>query len=615
MICGLQMRTPGRPVGLDAMLATLPGGESTTCGAWTDGTAGLGWRGDPDLRPGRRDLLPRIEGATGLAVTASVRLDDRTALCCALGIPPGQHPKPPDSVLLLRAYERWGAECPNHLLGDFAFAVWDGRRRTLFLTRDHVGTRPLFYSLSAERVVFASDVGAVLAVPGVSDALDEAAVAMVLGRELHPLGEHTYYRAVRRLPPGHTLTIAGASTRVTRWWRPEDVPAASTADDDTVAEAFLDLYARAVEDRTREVSRVGVHLSGGLDSSSVAALAARAGRRAGHASPPGFSWHAPPNGIPDGAPEAREHRMIDAVRRAHGMEVFFCPLDAAAMLDYLRRDGTRDAVLVPNEAPVQRCAARHGVRVLLSGWGGDEGISYNGRGYEAGLLREARLVALWRFMRENSRHPFAATILRAAVPLCWPKAGQILVDLRQGRRTGRGPGFIHPGFARRARPVPAPTEPRGGVQRHQLQLLRLGHLAERMDEWAASGAHHGIEYGYPLLDRRVLEFALALPPEQYRRGRVNRWLMRHALGALLPAEVCRNLDKREPVRGESLLSALDGALPAVRRILETRSSPPSRSTYCDMPRLTAHLDAARFRATEDPWLAQRVMCALCFLDF
>ena len=611
MICGIHRRAPGPVAGLDAMLAALPGAGTSTSAAWTRGVAALGWRGDPDLRTDRPGQSLWVDPGSGLVVTASVRLDDRAALCDALGIPGSQREELPDSALLLRAYERWGRECPNHLLGDYAFAVWDARRRTLFLARDHVGTRPLLYSLGAERIVFASDVGAVLAAPNVSDALDEAAVATLLSGPSSGLGEHTCYRAVRRLPPGHSLEVAGSSLRRERWWRPEDAPAIPIRGDDAVAEALLELYGRAVEDRMRGVRRVGVHLSGGLDSSSVAALAARARRRAGQPPPHAFAWQPPRGETPNGASDSTEHELIEAVCEAHGLVPSYCPPDAAGMLDYLRRDGTRDLNIHPNEEPVQRAAARREVRVLLSGFGGDEGISFNGQGYDAELLRDGRLIALWRLTRQRSRRPLAAILLRVALPIAWPDAMRILTELRAGQWPWRHT-LIDPDFARRARPVPTPPLPRTGARRRQLARLWFGRLAERMEGWATTGARHGIEYGYPLLDRRLLEFALGLPPEQYRRGPTSRWLMRHALGALLPAAVCRQAKEADPARFGALRNALDGALPAVRKILAARPDPPARSAYLDMQRLRASLESER---PHDGLRAGVIVKALRFLDF
>ena len=129
-----------------------------------------------------------------------------------------------------------------------------------------------------------------------------------------------------------------------------------------------------------------------------------------------------------------------------------------------------------------------------------------------------------------------------------------------------------------------------------------------MEGWAASGARRGIEYRYPLLDRRLLEFALGLPPEQFRRGRWNRWLMRHALGAalrgappgtsadgpVLPPEICWNRSKADPARIDAALDAFAEALPVLRRELRRRA--PARACYVDMPRLLDGLDADRFRA-------------------
>ncbi|MYD86895.1 MAG: hypothetical protein F4130_12660 [Acidobacteria bacterium] len=612
MICGIHRRTPGPVTGLAAMRAALPGAESATSAAWTDGAAGFGWRGDARLRKDRPGCTPLLDPGPGLAVTASARLDDRSGLCDALDIARGERAALPDSALLLRAYARWGRDCPNHLLGDFAFALWDARRRTLFLARDPVGTRPLLYSLSVDRIVFASDVGAVLAAPGVSDELDEATVAALLAPRPAVLGERTCYRTIRRLPPGHTLTVTQDTVRLDRWWRPENVPAAPTLGDDAVAEAFLALYASAVEDRLRGVGRVGVHLSGGLDSSSVAALATRANRRSGRPLPLTFSWQPPPRDGPNGPAEPAEHALIEAVCTAHGLEPIYCPPDAAGILDYVRRDGTRDLEVNPHEEPVRRAAAGRGVRVLLSGWGGDEGVSFNGRGYEAGLLRRGRFVPLWRFARERSRRPLAAILLRAALPLVWPDAARTLLDLRRGRPPARRRGFAHPGFAQRVRPPPVSALPRSGARETQLHLLRQGHLAERMDGWATSGAQRGIEYAYPLLDRRLLEFALGLPAERYRHGAGHRWLMRHGLRSLLPAEVRLHTSKQDPVRFGAFQAAVAAALPQVRTLLDARSVPPLRSGYLDMPRLRACLDPERHLAAPQ---YGGLLVALRFLDF
>ena len=613
-ICGIWMRSGDVPDGLDGMLAALPCRATHTGVAWTDGPLSFGQRGDPAVAVRPPASRPCVDRAAGLAVVASARLDDRDALCDVLGIPRPQRAGLPDGALILRAYERWGDACPERLLGDYAFAVWDSRRSRLFCARDHIGTRPFYYHLATQRVVFASDIEAVLAAPGVSGAFDESAVATWLTNGERPFGAHTFLRAVRRLLPGHVLAVEGGTACIARWWRPENAPLAPAASDDAHAEAFLDLYARAVADRLRGTDPVGVHLSGGLDSSSIAALAARALRDAGRPAPLAFGWHPPPGDGPRTAAAAAEYGLIEAVSRQAGLRVRYLSPAAADIVAFLRRDATRiedDGTLVHEEI-VQRGAAEQGVRIMLSGWGGDEGISFNGRGYYPQLLRDGRLGVLWRELRERGRRPLPAILLEAVLPLLFPGARPVVDRLRRGKWPLRKDPFINPEFARRVRLLPRHVFPRAGVRAMQLAFLQRGHLGLRMEGWAASGARHGIEYRYPLLDRRVLEFALGLPPEQFRRAGGNRWLMRRALAPILPPQVCWNANKRDPARFGALEDALAEALPAVRSLLEARAAPPSRSRYLDMPRLTAQLDAVRFRAPSRRW---SIIHALRFLDF
>lgn len=304
-ICGIREAT-GRAAEralLDAMLTALAdyGAERA---AWGEGAVGMGWRGVPAAdRAGAVESIRR-DAAAGLVLVADARLDDRDALCGALGVHGAERTVVGDGDLILRAYRRWGRACPRRLLGDYAFAVWDQRKRLLFCARDHVGARPFYYSSAGGRFVFASAVEAVLAA-GVSNALDEAAVVTHLTTPLLRSDTHTFFAAVRKLPPGHVLTVAADAAgdgtgdlRLERYWQPEHAPLVRPASDDACAEQLLHLYAQAVRDRLRTSGRgrdgdVGVHVSGGLDSSSVAVLATRELRRQGRQPPLAFTWLPP----------------------------------------------------------------------------------------------------------------------------------------------------------------------------------------------------------------------------------------------------------------------------------------------------------------------------------
>ena len=605
-ICGLLAAGAlHAPSAAGAMLEALPGGANPAA-RWTDGIIALGGA----------ERCQAVDARSSLALVADVRLDDRPALCDALDVPRRERDGLGDAALVLKAYARWGRDCANHLLGDYAFAIWDAAHKTLFCARDHIGAKAFYYARTSGGFAFASMVEGVLAAPGVDGGLDELTVAEHLTGIASFSNTRTFYQAIAKLPPGHTLTVhcdegACRVAAPVRHRHPDQAPRLPPATDDQYAEEFLALYSQAVADRLRGPDPCGVHVSGGLDSSSVALLAAGQLRREGRPLPLAFSW------LPDLAgqqpkPEyANEYARIDAVCTKGGLQVRHCATSADHTLALLRRDCTLPGAMLGNEDVVQRHAAAQGIRVLLSGWGGDEGASFNGRGtLESMLLRSQwwRLAAACRATGTGPRRLLMAHVL----PLISPALMLELKRLRRGkpRRTRRG--FADPAFRRRLRPRPEPVARYLDPRRSQLQLLGFGHLAGRIEDWAAAGARHGIEYRYPLLDRRVLEFALGLPPGQFQRGGCSRLLMRRALRTVLPPEVCWHPKKADPARADPIRDALVAALPTIGERLRARTTPPERARYVDMERLLAYLTAARVRAGHRNTQAYN---ALAFLDW
>ena len=618
-ICGIVRRDGGPPERVDAMLAAMaPYGAGIA--SWTDAGVSLGRRYAVDAGADPR-AAPALEpDASGIVVVAAARLDDREALCDALGLPPAARAAHDDHALISKAYRRWGGECPNHLLGDYAFALWDGKRRSLFCARDHSGTRPLYYAETRQGFVFGSDVEAVLAGPDVGRALDEFMVGMYLHRREEGFPDtRTFFRAVRRLPHGHGLVVEDGAVRLQRHWRPEDVPAAAPASDDEHAEAFLDLYARAVKDRLRGPGRIGVHLSGGLDSSSVAVLAARELRRQGRPPPPAFTWLPQPGEEPPEERHAWEYEAVASVAGQEGLQVFHCAPAGADVLAWLRQDAAFPHARVRiNQRVVEHRAAAHGVRVLLTGLGGDEGISFNGRGRYASLLRSGRWATLFAEARARGGNPLRVTAGTALRLLPYGpellRRKKLLRRWLRGKRGALHPIFINPAFARQRRLPRKPLFSPASVRNGQLGLLTHGFFSGRMEEWAASGARHGLEYRHPLLDRRVLELALSLPPEQFRRGPTTRYLMRHALDlkAVLPPDVCWHEWKSDPARQDALFAAWLEALPSIRQRLAVRAVPPHRARYVDLPRLLEWLAPT---ALGERTIRSGIPNALHFLDW
>ena len=579
---------------------------------WEDDGVAFGTRyrveaSDAELRSGG--------SAVRVAVAGDCRLDNRAELCDALGIRSADRSGHTNGELLLRAWLRWREACPTRLLGDYAFVVWDATRRTLFCCRDPVGVKPFYYALTPRRFAFASSVDAVLAAPFVGNEFDDATVAAYLTRVILSSPIHTFFRAVRKLPPGHFLTVTCAPRRLNakllRYWRPEDTPrAAKRASDDDHAEEFRHLYRQAVACRLPTTGRVGTHLSGGFDSSSVTVLTARELAARGQAPPVAFSW------LPDVDRHARsaagpEYRLVESVCEQERLRVFHRAPGVDDIVATLAQDGALPGVHIHlNEHVAQRAAASEGVTTLLSGWGGDEGVSFHGRGRNAHLLLSGR----WQLLLAHRDPNYAAFrfLANTLLNLALPEHAHILRARLRGKDLPRKRWLIDPAFARRTKRLPQPAPRFVGVRRTQLWLLKSGGLAERMEGWAASGAWHGIQYRYPLLDLRLLEFALSLPPEQFKRPGADRWLMRHALGPLLPLEVRESTSKADPVRFQAVKRAFFSALPVVRQRLAQRAQPPARAPYIDMPRLRERLATEPSRV----WTHMTpVRAALQFLDF
>ncbi|MBL8131241.1 MAG: hypothetical protein JNL42_05245 [Anaerolineae bacterium] len=542
-ICGF-FRRDGAPVDsaiLSSTLAALAHYGDHPPARWSEGALALGHvlnalSPQDALTPG-----PLVRG--DYVLTADARIDNRAALCRALSIPAALHETISDATLIAMSYARWGADCVDHLIGDFAFVLWDAAAQTLFCARDPVGARPLFYTLTPRLFAFASELAILLEMPEVVTDIDEREIARLLlatPSVSFAQPETTYWRDVYPLTFGCTLRVGAAQAERRRYYdfQPGDTLRLKSLDD--YADALYALVETAVTDRLRLRDGVGVgaHCSGGVDSSSIAALAARQHRARGQTPPVFYSWSPPPD--PAQPREATEHRRIEPLAAREGVSVRYTdrrytePRDDSLLALDVSRYPLNTLVV---ERTVQPRAAAENIRVMFSGWGGDEGISFNGRGVAAGYLvggqwrqlnRTLRLTEGWT-KPHKLRSAFLRLLNQAVVPALPDPLWNRLVSVRTL-------SYIHPDLLARTadrRPLPPALRERAGAHRVQRQLFLNGHIAQRMECWAWSGAQHGITYVYPLTDRRILDFALALPPDLWLRDRKARYLYRYTLERLL----------------------------------------------------------------------------------
>jgi asparagine synthase (glutamine-hydrolysing) len=174
--------------------------------------------------------------------------------------------------LILDAYEKWGEDCVKHLFGDFAFAIWDDRRQRYFCARDHFGVKPFYYTYIDNEFAFSTSLNELRLNPRVSNTLNEIAVGDYLLFGVNQDLSTTIFKDIHRLPPGHTLTVANGRITTRRYWSPEPTTELRFRDPESYVERFSELLSLAVNDRVT-TDRVAISMSGGLDSTSLAAIA------------------------------------------------------------------------------------------------------------------------------------------------------------------------------------------------------------------------------------------------------------------------------------------------------------------------------------------------------
>ena len=178
---------------------------------------------------------------------------------------------------ILSAYETWGDDCVNHLSGDFAFAIRDERRQRIFCARDHFGVKPFFFTFIDNEFHFSSSLNDLRRDPRVSNTLNEIAVGDYLLFGVNQDLSTTIFKDIHRLPPGHSLTVANGSITMRRYWTPESVNEIRFRNPESYVERFSELLSQAVSDRMPS-DRVAISMSGGLDSTSLAAVARSQGK-------------------------------------------------------------------------------------------------------------------------------------------------------------------------------------------------------------------------------------------------------------------------------------------------------------------------------------------------
>jgi len=561
----------GRPADGDllrALMSAAPHRGPDGASYVLDGSAGLAHQLLRTTPENALDRQPYGDDAAGLRIAFDGRLDNRTELGAALESSGAVLRRGSDAELALHAYQLWGAECPIRLLGDFALAIWDARRQVLFCARDVMAVRPLYYALRADLFVCASEPRQLLGAGVVAPEPNEAMIGEYLADRIQTAGE-TIYRGVMRLPAAHSLTVGAGGVTRSRYWSLEAGAERRYSSDAEYAEEFRALFGEAVRCRLRsDRPTSAAFLSGGLDSSAVVGMAHLVSDETGVPPPETFSlvfdsdarcdetsyirdvlamWRAPAHVMAPDAPDGRRCRRQIARRQA-------------PMASHFEQIA----------GSLRRRMAERGARVLLTGCGGDHAFAGSLFHY-ADLLRAGRIVAAARQMRDDaSLEDFGWTprqaIIAGVLPLL-PRPLKRLIGPAARRLgwPGRVPAWIGAPFAAmtdleaRLNP-PAPSRWPASFSRAAVaDGFSSPALHVPLEETERVAAEYELEERHPFLDRRVVEFAVALPESQRWRRDETKVVLRNALAPLLPASVRTRHDKADfSAQAFHVLEALGG---------------------------------------------------------
>ena len=505
-----------------------------------DGSIGFGhqmlWTTPESLT----ERLPLVKD--NLIITADARIDNRDELKVVLNLPDRPVEKISDSEFILAAYEKWGEDCPKHLLGDFAFAIWDKREQKLFCARDHFGVKPFYYFVSKNTFVFGTEIKAILSSLDVPCRLNELKVAYYLTSATWD-EVSTFYQNVIRLPSAHTLVVDCEGTQLRPYWKLDPSRELHLSSDEDYAVAFRTLFSEAVSCRLRSAFSVGSMLSGGLDSSSVACTAAHLLSKSGElTNQPIHTFSAIFPNLPQAdLRKIDERRYINAVLEKGEFKAHYVEADRISPFADL------DRVLWHLDEPIHapnlfmcwalyQVANEHGVRVLMDGTDGDNTVSY-GIYYLSELARTGRWLNLLKesraFAKRFNRSTRKVILQHGIKPIFSQENYSLSIAPIVNKNFAK-----HLQLEEHVQAFTASQKKNIKTEREYHHLgLTTGNIPLVLDMVDKSAAAFSFEHRYPFLDKRLVEFCLSLPPNQKLRNGWVRYVLRRAMDGILPEQI------------------------------------------------------------------------------
>ncbi len=586
----------GKPVDrdiADKMLDAMSYWDPDERDVWINGSVSLGHTMLWNVPESKYEHLPLRKD--GYVFTMDARIDNREELVKKIDLPDRPFTEIGDSEFILGAYKKWGEKCPEHLLGDFVFVIWDEEKKQLFCTRDHVGIKPFYYYLNNDFFIFSNDIRCLLTHPNVPiNISDQMIMSYMYEIEQKDI---TFYENIKKLQPACSVIITKNNFCTFKYWKAEESKQIYFENFEDYVKQLNDLLHKSIKSRIRSCYTLASHLSGGLDSSAVSVLAARELKKQ-KKTLLSYSWlHKPAK-----EDDSSHFEWANAERIAHAEKINhnYINMDIDIFNDiYSRLNITfMDRLDFWNEFAVRELVAGENARTILSGWGGDELVSYNGGvSYNAEIFWKGKIFDALSHYNSYARKyniEFKKMIKIFLKELVFPIFSKKYFDILYDFFSSSFYSDIDPlvnfkdDYIERIKSVKlqANSQPRKLATRaEQLNRFYLGTLNARAESWSSSAFEKRIEYRFPLLDKRLVEFALGVPIELYINDGYDRYLFRSSLGGIVPDDIIWSETKLENERSNRHNRIMFEFLKNWLNSYQRNQSVPINNSYIDTDKL------------------------------
>ena len=476
----------------------------------------------------------RIDNRMELAFDLKINLSDKTC----------------DEDLILGTFSKYGTNLGNHLIGDFAIAIFDKKDQQLYLIRDHMGVRPLFIARCEHAIAFASVKAPLLELPWVDKTHNKQWIADLLA-QCKVDYETTIYSGINTLRAAHWLISSSTQFETTRYWqlnfRMNDLPGSA----DEHVKGFTDLLKNAIQCRLRSFTNNASELSGGLDSTTITSIASQILNEK----------NAPIHAFSHVMAEKDKGKIFPFKDESSQIKAL-CHMRPNIWHNKITSENYGIIGNIEKNVRVHSGPSRNdltlysqelftslqnmGIRTLLSGFGGDQLVTSKGSGWELELITQGDWKTLWDEIQllRITRIQKIKKFLRCRFPIIDRARAKFSIpewDTRTKRVMSQQLAHLC-GYP--AREIANPTRKRNGtVREREHDVIHSPHLVYRLEDSAVGAAVYGVDYRYPLLDIRLLQFCLDLPTNRKISQGVRRKMIRESTKGLLP-EIIRTRDDK-----------------------------------------------------------------------